>query len=70
MPASVGAFSPFAEWLEDEESMSHEFWSPELRCFFGRGESPGVRERFSPRERMLLSVSAVDVAELDMRRES
>lgn len=41
----------------------------EGRDFFGCGESEGVRERFSPRDKMLLSVSAADVAELDMRRE-
>ena len=53
-----------------EEESSQLVWSPELFCFFGRGESPGVSERFSPRDGILLSVSAVEAAELDMRRES
>jgi hypothetical protein len=68
MPASFLSCAP-EDWSEDE-SMSQLLWSPEFRCLFGSGESPGVRERFSPRERMLESVSAVDVAELDIRRES
>jgi len=53
--------------VEEEESISQLDWSL-LFCFFGRGESPGVRERFSPREGILLSVSAVEAAELDIRR--
>jgi hypothetical protein len=48
------------------ESTSQLFWSSE-RIFFGWGESFGVIARFSPRERVLDSVSA-DAAELDMRR--
>lgn len=39
--------------------------------FFACGdESEGVSARFSPRVATLLSVSVVDVPELDMRRES
>lgn len=39
--------------------------------FLGRGaESGGVMARFSPRVTMLLSVSVVEVPELDMRLES
>ena len=56
-------------WSEGE-STSQLDWSTEGLCFFGRGESPGVMERFSPRDGTLLSVSAVEAAELDMRRES
>jgi len=61
----------FLSWGTEagEESRSQLVWSTELFCFFGRGESPGVRERFSPRDGILLSVSVVEVAELDMRRE-
>jgi len=52
-------------------SISQFDWSSELRCFLECGEdSTGVSERFSPLERMLLSVSALDAAELDMRRVS
>jgi len=43
--------------------------SPELlvRAFFDCGESEGVNGLFSPRDTVLLSVSAADVAELDIR---
>lgn len=67
MPASEWGLScgPVAEWLEP---FSQVFWSPRDLC--GWGESAGVIARFSPRERPLLSVSVVEVAELDMRLES
>jgi hypothetical protein len=53
-----------------ELSESHEFCcSPDVRGFFDWGESDGVNTGFSLRETALLSVSAVDVAELDMRLE-
>lgn len=61
-------WAPEGGWSEGE-STSQLDWSGPL-CFFGRGESPGVIERFSPRDGTLLSVSAVEAAELDMRRES
>jgi hypothetical protein len=40
------------------------------RAFFKGERSAGVRERFSPRRPPLLSVSATEVAALDIRRES
>jgi hypothetical protein len=43
--------------------------SPDVRRFFVWGESEGVNTRFSLRDTALLSVSAVEVAELDMRLE-
>ena len=69
MPASVEGLSltRVVERL-DGESIFQLFWSH--RDLFETGESAGVRERFSPREGTLLSVSAVEVAELDMRRAS
>ena len=68
-PGSLDCFSSDGVvWLAFPSS-SQEFCS-EWLGLLGCGDAAGVRARFSPLETMLLSVSAVDVAELDMRREA
>jgi hypothetical protein len=63
-PLSFWRRSAPGEW-----AMSQLALSAESRCL--SGGSAGVRERVSPFERMLLlSVSGLEMAELDMRRES